>query len=158
MRSNIAVGIVCLGLVIVFGVQLRPEGQLATALYPIVVLGVIALLGLGLLVAGLARRGPNGAVTDEGAAEGAAPRPSWRLFVLALVALVGWSVAVGLVGFAISGTICFVAVVWLVRKGKLTPKAAGVDVLVAVVCVVACALVFTRVLGVPLPVSAVLGI
>lgn len=149
MRSNIAVGIVCLGLAAVFGVQLRVTDPI-TAIYPVVVLSVIGLLGLVLITTGLLRRAPE--ETQEG------PRPSWRTFLLALTVLLAWSVTVSLVGFAISGAICFVTVAWLVRKGKLTPKTVGMDVLVAVVSVVACALLFTRVLGVPLPVSAVFGV
>ena len=149
MRSNIAVGVVCLVLAAVFGVQVRVENPV-TAIYPIVVLAVIALLGLGLIVAGVLRRTPD--EPRDG------PRPAWRLFLLALAALLGWSIAVGLVGFAISGVVCFVALAWLVRKGKLTKRTVPVDVLVAAVSVVACALLFTRVLGVPLPVSAVLGV
>lgn len=149
MRSNIAVGVVCLGLAAVFGVQMRVTDPIA-AIYPIVVLSVIALVGLVLVATGILRRAPD--EPEEG------PRPSWRLFLLALAVLLAWSVTVSLIGFAISGTICFVAVAWLVRKGKLTAKTVGVDVLVAAVTVVACAVLFTRVLGVPLPVSAVLGL
>ena len=149
MRSDIAVGVVCLVLAVVFGVQVRGDDP-TSVIYPIVVLSVLTLLGLVLIVTGLVRRAPE--ETDEG------PRPSWRLFLLALAVLLAWSVTVGLVGFTISGVICFVAVVFMIRKGKLTAKTVGVDALVAVVTVVACVLLFTRVLGVPLPVSAVLGI
>lgn len=151
MRANTAAGIVCLALTAVFGLQIRIDNPQA-AIYPIVILAALTTLGLALLIAGLLHRAPTAAEAEPG------PRPSWRLFLPALAVLLAWSITVSLIGFAITGTICFIAIASLVRKGKPTPKTAGIDVLVAATTVVACALLFTRLLNVPLPVSAFLGI
>lgn len=148
MRPNLVAGVLCLVVSVAFWLELDVDNPLG-AVFPELILGVLAVLGVALVVLDLARRGPAGETRTP---------VRWRVFVLSLCVLVAWSMTLGLVGFTISGVVAFLAVTWIIRRGRLAVKSVALDVCVAVVLVVACALVFTRALHVPLPVSTVLGI
>lgn len=150
MRANIASGVLCLVVAAVFWLELDVDNPLGE-LFPKLILVLLAALGVALLVLGLVRK--EAETTDETRT----PR-RWRLFVLSLVVLLAWSVTLGLVGFTISGVAAFVACTLIIRRSDVSPKRVARDLGVGIVLVVACALLFMRVLHVPLPVSTVLGI
>ncbi|MGH3096374.1 MAG: tripartite tricarboxylate transporter TctB family protein [Streptosporangiales bacterium] len=148
MRPNLATGVLCIALAVVFWFELDVDNPLG-AVFPKLVLAVLAVLGVVLVVLGLVRREP--------ADEARGPR-RLRVFVLSLCVLFAWSVMLGFVGFTISGVAAFLATTWIIRRGRFAVRTVAMDVGVAIVLVVACALLFMRVLHVPLPVSTVLGI
>lgn len=147
MRPNLASGALCLVLAVVFWLELDVDNPLGS-IFPKLILAVLAVLGVVLVVLSLVRREP---------ADAQAPR-RLRVFALSLCVLFAWSVMLGLVGFTISGVAAFLATTWIIRRGDFQPKRVATDVGVAIVLIVGCALLFMRVLHVPLPVSTFLGI
>lgn len=148
MRRSILVGAICLVLALVFWLDLDVSADPA-GIYPIVVLVTLAALGVAIIGLTLLGRMP-----DEGAGE----PMRWRAFGGSAAVLLAWAATLGLVGFATSSVAAFLAITWIIRRGKLTVKRVIADVVVAVVFSVAIALLFLNVFAVPLPVSTLFGI
>lgn len=163
MRRDIVTGFLLLAIGIIFTSRIEqwaPED----AVFPWFVLIVLLVSGAVLAV--------RGVLSARRAATGADPQPEEethqqsqqdqrvdkRILAAGAALLLGWGVAFGLFGFTLSGVVAFLAVVWLIRRGSGSPKVVILDITVAVVFVVACFLIFTRLLMVPLPVSVWLGI
>ena len=146
MRADLVAGAVLLLVSGIFWLQ-RDAVNKTSALFPDLVLIVLAVSGLAIIAVGLIR----GDRTRE-------PRHVNLTMLAAGGALVlGWAVAMGLIGFTIAGVIAFVIMALLVREGRPTLRTVLTDTAVGAVVVVACFLIFTRVLLVPLPVSTVIG-
>lgn len=149
MRSDPVCGAVLLGVVAVFWTQ-RDYDDRIDGLFPDAVLVGLALLGAWVLLSGLrVRRTQNRGESAGGANPG--------MFAAAALLLVAWAVGLGLVGFTITSVLAYVAMTSLIRRGRPRPRELAVDTAVAVVVVVGCFFVFTRVLLVPLPVSTLIG-
>lgn len=154
MRRDLLCAVVLLAVAGVFWTQLdhRPE---LTAAFPDFVLIVLVLLAAGIAVRGVLRRGgPAEAAPEEGPPEG---RTDLRFLAAAIALVVVWAFGMGLVGFTISGVLAFVVMAQLIRRGRPRPLTVAKDTGVAIVMVVACFLIFTEVLLVPLPVSVLIG-
>ncbi len=143
---EVVCGVLLLGVVVAFWVQRESSGAV-TASFPDVVLGVLTLLGVGIIVRGVR----SGAWQRE-------PRQvDLRFLGAGAVLLLGWAVAMGLIGFTISSVITFVVIAQLIHRERPTVATVLKDTVVGTAIVVACFFVFTRVLLVPLPVSVVIG-
>lgn len=142
------VGALCLLLAGVFWLDYGSASKV-DAVFSIAVLVVLALLGAAIIAHALVRR-----TADEASEE----PTRWAVLGASLGVLLVWSVVLGLIGFSISSVAAFLAITWIIRRGKLSAKVVALDVTVAVVVVVGCALLFLNVFAVPLPVSAVIGI
>lgn len=146
MRSDVVAGAILLVVAAVFWLQ-RDYGSRTSGTFPDLVLIGLAVLGAAIIVKGI-RSGDR------------ARRPrttDLRLLTAGGVLVLLWGVSMALVGFTISGVVAFVAMALLIREGRPTPRRVAVDTAVGVVVVVACFLIFTHVLQVPLPVSTVIG-
>lgn len=146
MRADIVCGAVMLLVVAAFWPQ-RDFNDRLTGVFPDFVLLTLALLGVLIIARGVLR----GDRTRQ-------PREvDLRMLSAGAALLVLWALGMGLIGFTISGVLAFVAMTLLIRRGRPEPRRLAMDVGVAVVVVVGCFLVFTRVLLVPLPVSTLIG-
>lgn len=146
MRSDVIAGVILLVVAAVFWLQ-RDYGGGTSGTFPDLVLTALALLGTAIIVNGI-RKGDR------------ARRPrttDLRLLTAGGVLVLLWGVLMGLIGFTISGVVAFVAMALLIREKRPTPRTVAIDTAVGVVVVVACFLIFTRVLLVPLPVSTLIG-
>ncbi|MQA04396.1 MAG: hypothetical protein GEV07_17290 [Streptosporangiales bacterium] len=148
MRRSVLVGAVCLVLAVVFWLDLDASVDPA-GIYPVVVLITLAVLGVAIVALALLDKLPD---------EGNGDTLRWRALGGSVAVLLGWAATVGLVGFATSSVAAFLAITWIIRRGKLTVKRVILDIGVAVVLVVAIALLFLNVFAVPLPVSTLFGI
>jgi hypothetical protein len=146
VRSDVVAGVILLVVTAVFWLQ-RDYGSRTSGTFPDLVLIGLAVLGAAIIVKGVRSgdRSRRPRATDL------------RLLAAAGVLVLLWGVLMGLVGFTISGVVAFVAMALLIREGRPTPRGIAIDAAVGVVVVVACFLIFTKVLQVPLPVSTVIG-
>lgn len=146
MRTNIICGAILIVVAGVFWTQ-RDYDNPQAAVFPDLVLVVLAILGVGILVHGILRgdrtRGPR--------------EINLKMLGIATALVVGWAFALGLVGFTISGVIAFLIMALLIRRGRPSVRDVVQDFIVAVAVVVGCFFIFTRVLLVPLPVSTLIG-
>jgi hypothetical protein len=147
MRKDIGCGAVLLVVAAVFWTQ-RGDRDEVTARFPDFVLVVLALLGITVIVRGLLRRAGEDTPGDK---------KDRRFLVAAIVLMLLWALGMGLVGFTISGVLAFVVIAQLIRRARPSARLLAQDGAVAVVLVVACFFVFTKVLLVPLPVSVLIG-
>lgn len=146
MRANVICGAILLVVAGAFWIQREYDNPLV-GVFPDFILIVLALLGVGILVHGIMR----GDRTRR-------PRQiSLRMFAIAAALVIGWAFALGIFGFTISGVAAFLIMALLIREGRPRLRDVVQDAVVAVVVVVGCFLVFTRVLLVPLPVSTLIG-
>lgn len=148
MKANIICGAILIAIVAVFWSQRDYEDPLV-GIFPDMVLIVLAVLGAAILVLGILRgdRTSTLGVRDL----------NWRRLGAAIALIVGWSLALGMVGFTISGIIAFMIMALMVREGRPTIRHVVQDFVVGIVVVVGCFFIFTRVLFVPLPVSTLIG-
>lgn len=148
MRRSILVGAVCLFLAVVFFLDLDISTDPA-GVYPVVVLITLATLGVTIVALALLGKLPD---------EGSSDTMRWRAFGGSVAVLLGWAAILGLVGFATSSFAAFLAITWIIRRGKLSVRRVVMDVVTALVFVVGVALLFLNVFAVPLPVSTLFGI
>ncbi|MDT0304043.1 tripartite tricarboxylate transporter TctB family protein [Streptomonospora wellingtoniae] len=94
---------------------------------------------------------------EEELAESAGDRPRWAMPAAAAL-LLAWGTAFGLFGITLSGAVAFVLAAVLIRRGTGGARRLLLDAAVALVVVLFCWAVFTRLLYVPLPVSVILGV
>ncbi|GAA4938181.1 hypothetical protein GCM10023224_19250 [Streptomonospora halophila] len=94
---------------------------------------------------------------EEEPADSPGERPRWALPAAAAL-LLAWGAAFGLFGITLSGVVAFVLAAVLIRRGPGGTRRLLLDVAVALVVVLFCWAVFTRLLYVPLPVSVILGV
>lgn len=146
MRADLVAGAILLIVTGVFWLQ-RDYGSRTSAVFPDVVLIALAVLGVAIIVKGV----------RSGDRERKPRQLDLRMLAAASVLVLVWGILMGLIGFTISGVLAFVAMALLVRRGRPSPRTLAIDTGAAVVVVVGCFLVFTRVLLVPLPVSTLIG-
>jgi hypothetical protein len=146
MRRDIICGMLLIGVVLVFWSQRDGSGAV-TASFPDVVLGVLTVLGVGIIVRGV----------RSGDREKRPREVDVRFLGAGAALLLGWAVAMGLVGFTISSVVTFVVVAQLIRRSKPAAVPILKDTAAGTAIAVACFFVFTRVLLVPLPVSVIIG-
>ncbi|HET6625937.1 MAG TPA: tripartite tricarboxylate transporter TctB family protein [Nocardioidaceae bacterium] len=146
MRADLVCGGILIVIAGTFWVQRDTSDRLYAA-FPDLLLVVLAVLGVVIIVQGLVRG-------ERGAGEREVNR---RMLAIVSVLLVAWALGMGLVGFTISGVVAFVIMALLVREGRPRLREVATDTAAGVVIVVACFLIFTRVLLVPLPVSTLIG-
>lgn len=148
MKANIICGAILLVIVGIFWSQRDYEDPLV-GIFPDMVLIVLAVLGAAILAHGILR---GDRTSTLGVRE-----LNWRRLSAAIALVVGWSLALGMVGFTISGIIAFMIMALMVREGRPTLRNVIQDFVVALVVVIGCFFIFTRVLVVPLPVSTLIG-
>ena len=146
MRADLLAGTILLVVSGVFWFQREPMTT-SSSIFPDFVLVVLALSGLAIIALGVLR-----------ADRSREPRQvDLRMLAVAAGLVLAWALAMGLIGFTITGTVGFVIMALLVREGRPTTRTVVTDLVVGGVVVVGCFLIFTRVLLVPLPVSTLIG-
>jgi hypothetical protein len=146
VKTDIMAGVALLAIAGVFYAQ-RDFDRADSGRFPDVVLVVITVLAVVIVGRAIIARD-----ADE-ASEGI----DLRMLAAGIVLVVVWGVLVGLIGFTISGVLAFVVMATLIRRTRPKMRTLAIDTAVGTAAVVACFLIFTEVLLVPLPVSTAIG-